>query len=31
MLMVAVTWHLVITSILNVVQGFIERYYASRR
>jgi polar amino acid transport system permease protein len=28
MLMVAVIWYLVITSILNVGQGFIERYYA---
>ena len=28
MLMVAVIWYLIITSILNVVQGFIERYYA---
>jgi len=28
MLMVAVIWYLIITSILNVGQGFIERYYA---
>lgn len=28
MLMVAVIWYLVITSILNIGQGFIERYYA---
>ena len=28
MLMVAVLWYLLITSILNVGQGFIERYYA---
>jgi polar amino acid transport system permease protein len=28
MLMVAVIWYLVITSVLNVGQGFIERYYA---
>ncbi len=28
MLMVAVIWYLLITSILNVGQGFIERYYA---
>nr|WP_246776578.1 amino acid ABC transporter permease [Microvirga sp. VF16] len=28
MLMVAVIWYLVITSLLNVGQGFIERYYA---
>jgi polar amino acid transport system permease protein len=28
MLMVAVIWYLFITSILNVGQGFIERYYA---
>ena len=28
MLMVAVLWYLFITSILNVGQGFIERYYA---
>lgn len=28
MLMVAVVWYLLITSILNVGQGFIERYYA---
>jgi polar amino acid transport system permease protein len=27
MLLVAVTWYLVITSVLNVGQGFIERYY----
>ena len=27
MLMVAVIWYLFITSILNVGQGFIERYY----
>ena len=28
MLMVAVIWYLVITSVLNIGQGFIERYYA---
>ncbi|GHC70140.1 amino acid ABC transporter permease [Limoniibacter endophyticus] len=28
MLMVAVIWYLLITSILNVGQGYIERYYA---
>ena len=28
MLMVAVIWYLAITSVLNVGQGFIERYYA---
>ncbi len=28
MLMVAVIWYLLVTSILNVGQGFIERYYA---
>jgi polar amino acid transport system permease protein len=28
MLMVAVLWYLLITSILNVGQGYIERYYA---
>jgi len=27
MLMVAVIWYLIITSILNIGQGFIERYY----
>ena len=27
MLLVAVTWYLIITSVLNVGQGFIERYY----
>lgn len=27
MLMVAVIWYLIVTSILNVGQGFIERYY----
>ncbi len=28
MLMVAVIWYLVITTVLNIGQGFIERYYA---
>lgn len=28
MLMVAVIWYLIITSVLNVVQGYIERYYS---
>jgi polar amino acid transport system permease protein len=28
MLLVAVLWYLLITSILNIGQGFIERYYA---
>jgi polar amino acid transport system permease protein len=28
MLMVAVIWYLIITTVLNIGQGFIERYYA---
>lgn len=28
MLMVAVIWYLIITSVLNVMQGYIERYYS---
>ena len=27
MLLVAVFWYLIITSVLNVGQGYIERYY----
>jgi polar amino acid transport system permease protein len=28
MLLVAVIWYLLITSILNIAQGYIERYYS---
>ena len=30
LLMVAVIWYLLVTSVLNVVQSAIERYYAPR-